>query len=253
MTSVTSGGNLFIRTLSALVAGTALLLALMILVLWAKTAVWTLILLWGTIFGLGFFMAVALWYLFELSALQKGAPKSGRTLVRLRKTLHELYPALYWLTGVFKIDKDALGAAYIQTNNRIIQKMIDKVPADKVLVLLPHCLQWNECPHKVAGDGSRCVSCGRCLIGDLRETARQMQLPLVIATGGTLARKAISENRPQLIIAVACERDLAAGIYDMRRLPVIGLLNERPEGPCKNTRVDMDALKELLIRFAAPH
>jgi hypothetical protein len=79
--------------------------------------------------------------------------------------------------------------------------------------------------------------------------ARAKALPFVIATGGTLARKAIVEHKPELIVAVACERDLAAGIYDMRRLPVIGLLNERPEGPCKNTRVDMAALEALLNRF----
>lgn len=249
MDLVTSKGNLLIRTLLAVIAGAALLLTLMILVLRAKTAVWTLILLWGSILGLGFFMAVILWILMELFRLQKGDVKSSKTLLLIRTLLHELYPALIWLTGFFKIDRDALGIAYIQTNNHIIHGLVDKVPAEKVLILLPHCLQWSECPHKVAGDGSRCVSCGRCLIGDLRTLAKSMALPLVIATGGTLARKAIAENRPHLIIAVACERDLAAGIYDMRKIPVIGLLNERPEGPCKNTQVDMKALEGLLERF----
>lgn len=249
MVSERSRQNLMIRTLSAVIAGAALLLCLMILVLRARSAAWTVILLWGSILSLGSFMAVVLWYLLELTRLQKGAVNSGKTLRLIRTLLHELYPALFWLTGFFKIDKDALGIAYIQTNNHIIQKLVDKVPAGKVLILLPHCLQWSECPHKVAGDGARCVACGKCLIGDLKEMAREMNLPLVIATGGTLARKAIAENRPELIIAVACERDLAAGIYDMRKLPVIGLLNERPEGPCKNTLVDIAALKELLARF----
>lgn len=253
MVSVTSGENLLIRTLAAVIAGAALLLSLMILVLRAKTALWTMLLLWGSILGLGAFMAVVLWYLLELFHLQKGVSKSGKTLNLIRTILHELYPVLYWFTGFFKIEKDALGIAYIQTNNHIIHKLVDKVPADKMLILLPHCLQWSDCPHKVAGDGARCISCGKCLIGELKAVAREMHLPLVIATGGTLARKAIAENRPQLIVAVACERDLAAGIYDMRRLPVIGLLNERPEGPCKNTTVDIEALKGLLRRFTEGH
>lgn len=249
MDSVASKENLLIKTLLAVIAGAAVLLTLMILVLKSKTAIWTLLLLWGSIIGLGVFMAVVIWYLLELFRLEKGEVKSGKTLNLIRTLLHELYPALYWLTGFFKIDKDALGIAYIKTNNHIIQSLMDKVPPEKVLVLLPHCLQWNECPYKVAGDGARCVSCGKCMIGDLRALTQGMELPLVIATGGTLARKAIAENRPHLIIAVACERDLAAGIYDMRKLPVIGLLNERPEGPCKNTKVDMAALKGLLDRF----
>lgn len=249
MASAPPKENLLIKTLLAVMAGAALLLALMVLVLRAKTSAWPLLILWGSIVGLGLFIAVVLWYLAELVRLQKGAVKSGKTLQMIRTLLHELYPALYWLTGFFKIDKDALGIAYIQTNNHIIQGLVGRIPAEKVLILLPHCLQWNECPHKVAGDGSRCVACGKCLIGDLRAMAQAMELPFVIATGGTLARKAIKEHRPELIIAVACERDLAAGIYDMRKLPVIGLLNERPEGPCRNTRVDMDALKTLLERF----
>lgn len=249
MERVPSKENLLIRTLSAVMAGAALLLCLMVLVLRSKTALWTLVLLWGSIAGLGCFMGVALWYLLELFRLQKGAVKSPKTLSMLRTLLHELYPALYWLTGFFKIDKDALGIAYIQTNNHIIESLTGKVSAEKVLILLPHCLQWVECPHKVAGDGSRCVSCGKCLIGELKELAKTLGTPFVIATGGTLARKAIAEHRPLLIIAVACERDLAAGIYDMRKLPVIGLLNERPEGPCKNTQVNLDALKSLLAQF----
>lgn len=249
MGAVKSQENLLIKTLLAVTASAALLLVLMVLVLRAKTAIWTIMLLWGSIIGLGLFMAVVLWVLFELFRLQRGTLKTKKTLMMMRTLLHELYPALIWLTGFFKTDKDALGIAYIQTNNHIIKSLVSPVPADKMLVLLPHCLQWNECPYKVTGSGERCIACGKCMIGELRALAKDMGLPFVIATGGTLARKAIAENRPELIVAVACERDLAAGIYDMRKLPVIGLLNERPEGPCKNTRVDMDALKDLLDRF----
>ena len=251
MDSVKSQENLLIKTLLTITASAALLLALMVLVLRSKTAIWTLILLWGSIAFIGMFIAVVGWILFELLKLQKGRVKSPRTLTRMRTLLHELYPVLIWLTGFFKTDKDALGIAYIQTNNHIIQGLSGRVPAEKVLVLLPHCLQWNECPYKVTGNADRCIACGKCMIGELKALAKALNLPFVIATGGTLARKAINENQPELIIAVACERDLASGIYDMRRIPVIGLLNERPEGPCKNTRVDMDALKALLDRFVA--
>lgn len=252
MGSLKSQESLLIKTLLAVMASAALLLVLMVLVLRSKTAIWTSMLLWGSIVGLGLFLTVVLWVLFELFRLQRGTLKTKKTLMMMRTLLHELYPALIWLTGFFKTDKDALGIAYIQTNNHIIKSLISPVSAEKMLVLLPHCLQWNECPYKVTGSGERCIACGKCMIGELRSLAKTMGLPFVIATGGTLARKAIAENRPELILAVACERDLAAGIYDMRKLPVIGLLNERPEGPCKNTRVDMEAFKELLDRFVTP-
>ena len=56
-------------------------------------------------------------------------------------------------------------------------------------------------------------------------------------------------------MAVACERDLTSGIQDSYPIPVIGVLNERPFGPCRNTRVDLAAVGErhrLLPGPAAP-
>jgi len=52
--------------------------------------------------------------------------------------------------------------------------------------------------------------------------------------------------RPQAVLAIACERDLTSGIQDVFPLPVIGILNQRPFGPCCNTRVDIDRVEKLL-------
>ena len=48
------------------------------------------------------------------------------------------------------------------------------------------------------------------------------------------------------MLAVACERDLTSGIKDCYPLPVIGILNERPFGPCFNTVVDVSKIDEAL-------
>ncbi|NTU60232.1 MAG: DUF116 domain-containing protein, partial [Deltaproteobacteria bacterium] len=44
----------------------------------------------------------------------------------------------------------------------------------------------------------------------------------------------------------ACERDLTSGIQDAHPLPVYGVLNDRPFGPCFNTSVDLDRVAEAL-------
>jgi hypothetical protein len=56
----------------------------------------------------------------------------------------------------------------------------------------------------------------------------------------------IVEKRPKLVIAVACERDLTSGIKDCYPLPVIGILNDRPNGPCFNTNVDLVKIEQAL-------
>jgi len=64
-----------------------------------------------------------------------------------------------------------------------------------------------------------------------------------VATGGTLARRLIVEIKPTLILAVACERDLVSGILDAYPIPVYGILNQRPHGPCNNTTVDLEKVR----------
>jgi hypothetical protein len=70
-----------------------------------------------------------------------------------------------------------------------------------------------------------------------------------LATGGTAARKSIIDLKPEFVIAVACERDLTSGIMDVNRLPVYGILNERPNGPCKDTLVDTEQLETMIKHF----
>jgi hypothetical protein len=70
-----------------------------------------------------------------------------------------------------------------------------------------------------------------------------------VATGGTLARRIIVDNRPKAIVAVACEHDLTSGIQDAYPIPVIGILNDRPNGPCINTKVDIQKVGEAILDF----
>ena len=50
-------------------------------------------------------------------------------------------------------------------------------------------------------------------------------------------------------MAIACERDLTSGIQEVAEIPVIGIINERPEGPCCNTRVDLNKVEEAIRYF----
>ena len=71
-------------------------------------------------------------------------------------------------------------------------------------------------------------------------------MDLAVATGGTIARRIVVQTRPELIVAVACERDLVSGIQDTLPLPVYGLFNQRPNGTCFNTLVPLDRVRDVL-------
>jgi len=94
-----------------------------------------------------------------------------------------------------------------------------------------------------------CKKCGKCKIKDLVGLSEKYHMPISVATGGTLARRIVVEKRPDVIIAVACERDLTSGIQDSYPIPVFGILNMRPFGPCYDTDIDLDLVEKGITTF----
>lgn len=137
----------------------------------------------------------------------------------------------------------------VEYNNILLKKQIRKFKHSEVLILLPHCLQLASCPHKITYDIDNCVECSKCVIADFKALKRDYSVNVRVATGGTLARKIISDMKPKVIIAVACHRDLTEGIKDIEIIPVVGVLNERPHGPCFNTTCNIAKIKEILNKI----
>ncbi|MCW2277207.1 DUF116 domain-containing protein [Heliophilum fasciatum] len=167
-----------------------------------------------------------------------------------RMAVNLLFPLAIVLGRIFGISDDRLKSSFIEVSNTLVRaRLLEGVPPEKVMIMTPHCLQKSTCPHKITLDIRNCKMCGGCHVHDLRLLADAYGVSLVVATGGTWARKLIMEQRPQAIIAVACERDLTSGIQDVDKIPVIGILNDRPEGPCCNTRVNLQRVEESIRYF----
>lgn len=163
--------------------------------------------------------------------------------------INMLFPIAIVLGKIFDLDKEKIERSFIELSNHLIKKRKVEVAPEKLLILVPHCIQKETCIHKVTQNAMNCRRCGECQVGDLCEFVDQYGINLAIVTGGTLARKVVKELRPQAILAIACERDLTSGIQDVFPMPVIGVLNERPFGPCLNTRVDIDKVRETIELF----
>jgi len=181
---------------------------------------------------------------------------TGRDLFfsdRLRGiVIRYLFPAIIAIGRLLGVDRDLLQQSFIALNNQLVRARKLRVPAAKTLILLPHCIQLFDCAIKITGDVGKCVRCGQCDISGLAELARARGIDIAVATGGTLARKIIVERRPRLIVAVACERDLTSGIRDAYPLPVLGVLNRRPHGPCFNTHIVLSEVERALDEHVAP-
>ncbi|MFO7737934.1 MAG: DUF116 domain-containing protein [Desulfatiglandaceae bacterium] len=160
-----------------------------------------------------------------------------------------LFPLLVGVGKCIGISKEVIRKSFVAINNRLVVAEARKVKPEKLLILLPHCLQNHECTVRITGNVENCKACGKCRIKDLVALSEKYHVSMSVATGGTLARRIVVEKKPDVIIAVACDRDLTSGIQDSYPIPVFGILNKRPFGPCYDTDVDLERVESGLITF----
>jgi hypothetical protein len=241
--------RIFIGLLSAGILCAGLILAgIWYLALNPYRTFWDQVLLWGlagvllggiviAAFGIGG-MVVTIMYAKDITVLH--GP--------MHMAINIFFPVALALGRFFNIDKDKIKSSFIEVNNYLVSLKALKLFPEQILLLVPHCLQKSSCPHKITTNINNCHRCGGCVVNDLLELSDKYGVKVEIATGGTLARKYVQEYCPRAIVAVACERDLTSGIQDAGFIPVLGITNERPFGPCCNTCVKVSVVEEA-IRF----
>ncbi len=148
-----------------------------------------------------------------------------------------LVPVAVRLGKRFGVSRDRMGNSLIKVSNIIVhaksksRPKYGRVYPDKLLVLLPRCLSKENRKSIV-------------------EVVEKNNLISFTVAGGSAARLRIKEMKPQAIIAVACERDLVSGLQDVApKIPVFAIPNKRPEGPCKNTYINIEAFTNSIKDF----
>lgn len=206
----------------------------------AETAQW---LVWLVIAGLVIFPCLHL--LLQLSA-RKPLPLSKTA----RRLVYRFFLPLMELLGrVCRIPKERVRQAFVYSNNQLVRAENRVYRPEDILVLAPHCLQNHRCAIRLTHNLNNCRACGRCAVAELKRLGDTYGVFIALATGGSLARRLVLERRPQCLVAVACERDLTSGIQDVAPLPVLGVFNTRPFGPCIDTDVAIPEVEAALRRL----
>lgn len=159
------------------------------------------------------------------------------------------YPLVIFVAKILGLEVERVEQSYIEIKNFLFNKTINSYAPKDILILAPHCIQYSGCKFKVTYDIDNCRRCGKCQINDLVNLKEKYGVNVAVATGGTLARKVVKDIKPKVIIAIACERDLTSGMQDVKQIPVYGIINERPNGPCFNTRVDVQKIEETIKKL----
>jgi hypothetical protein len=126
------------------------------------------------------------------------------------------------------ISRDRISNSFLKVHNLVTDALRKPVNNTQLLILLPRCLN-------------------REIMQQLRALKEKYRFEMFTAGGGDVAREMIRKKRPKTIIAIACERDLVSGIQEVAPyIPVLGFPNQRPEGPCKNTEVNITEVEAAI-------
>ncbi|MEP0828470.1 MAG: DUF116 domain-containing protein [bacterium] len=165
--------------------------------------------------------------LFVISAVFKWPATRLVIIPSLVNRLLSLVMAIGKLLG---ISKDRLTNSFLKIHNMILGSRPPRTEPKRLLVLMPRCLTKENNIR-------------------LRELRDRYGFQMATVDGGTEARLKIKEIHPRVVIAIACERDLISGFREVNPyIPVIGFPNRRPEGPCKNTCVDLSSIEQAIMR-----
>lgn len=242
------------RVFLALILFSAMVTAIILYLVWKVTFLGLASINQGlpTIFGMLVGAVVFFFFAGELSIVLAilGMPMPKILYFWAWKAINTLFPFAVGLGRIFNIPRGKIEQSFVAVNNALVVQHHVKVPSNRLLILTPHCLQLDTCPRKITRDVENCRQCGGCSVGGLLGLCHKYDMHLVVATGGTLARQLVAKARPKAIIAVACERDLTSGIQDVFPIPVIGIFNERPYGPCFNTKVDIAKVEKAIKMFS---
>jgi len=200
--------NIFYR-LSALLIILLLILAIFILLASNRMSIRNFRFISGIISVFLFILAaIMLLGFFGVSNIMKHNKDTGKGLLLTRIALRFFMPFLLSISSLFGRYKDDIMQMFIKANNKYVLSSGKKVPKDKILVVLPHCLQNSKCMQRIRNGLDECVQCSKCNLGSIKDIVKRLGADAEIETGGTSARKIIQDKKPQFVIAVACERDL---------------------------------------------
>ena len=189
------------------------------------------------------FSTMITYFILNDNEVNKYAMKINYKIIRL------IFPIMISMGKFAGISKDEIRNIFIKINNAYIYSKKYNFNSKDLIILIPHCIQNHNCKLKVTNDIDNCKKCGMCKINELLQLKEKYDTKIFIATGGTLARKVIIDNKPKAVIAVACERDLTSGVRDVKGIPVLGVFNLRPNGPCVDTNINIKEVENAINFF----
>jgi len=137
-------------------------------------------------------------------------------------------------------------------NNHRIWEAFHSRPAQKAMVLLPHCIQMAACKAPILEDLNKCHACGLCPVGDVLEDSLAHRWEVRIANRSHKIYREAREFRPDLIVAVSCTDRLLKGLLKLPEVPSFAIPLTLSHGMCVDTTFSVPQLLSAMEALVEP-
>ena len=155
-----------------------------------------------------------------------------------------LYSPLKTIAHFLKLDDNLIDDIAIRVRNDLNKEQYNRIPAEKTLIFLPHCLRHKDCPATLQKEGLNCTECGLCSIGVIKKKAEPLGYKMYIVPGSSFVKKIVMENKFQTVLGVACHEDLNQMMMLLSDFYPQGVLLEKTG--CFETKVNVKKVFEKL-------
>ncbi len=143
--------------------------------------------------------------------------------------------------------------AMVCLGNSIWKRVVEKIPYDRRILLLPQCLSSsNSCKAETDEFGLLCSECGACSIGGILHEAEELGYTTLVAEGTTIATKLIENCTADAIIGVGCMDSLKESFSLMNKYAIPGFGIPLLTNGCKDTKVDLGWVRKEILGYDNP-
>ena len=155
-----------------------------------------------------------------------------------------LYSPFKTIANLLKFDEHLIDDIAIKFRDDINQEKFRKIPAEKTLIFLPHCLRHRDCPATLQKEGLNCTECGLCSIGVIKKKSEPLGYKLYIVPGSSFVKKIVKENKFKAVLGVACHEDLSQMMMLLSDFCPQGVLLDKTG--CFETKVNVKKVFEKI-------
>lgn len=127
----------------------------------------------------------------------------------------------------------------VAAQNRRVRRHVARHPVRSVLLILPRCIRRPGCPVDVRGDLAACADCRRCPLGEVARLASRRGVRALVAFRSHHAFAMARAERPDLIVASACEDRLVKALRSLPEVPALLAPLTGMTRPCVDAEFDL--------------